>query len=140
MKVFIKKVENGAEYEDKVYDFWVSVQLSSGKEIKVFDFVPFDLRNNILQHSECLLVAGFLESSGNSQKDSTIIKGFLIDYNIKSKDWRNVREDIINESWFGLQTEDGIYLINPEEIRSEKVKLGEILEYIVGRFDLVAIK
>lgn len=139
MKILIKDIQNGAEYEDKVFDFWLRVQLHNGREIKVFDFVPFDMRNYVMQHSECLILAGFLESP-NSSKEYTTIKGTLINYDVILEEWSNIRDDIKHQNWFGVQTDDGVFLINPCELSKAKVKLGEMIEYSVGRFDLVAVK
>ena len=48
MEIIIKKVENGAEYEDRIFDFWIEAETQSGKKLRIFDSLTFDLREKKL--------------------------------------------------------------------------------------------
>lgn len=142
IKVLIKNVEIGAEYENKICDFWITGQLESGKIIKIFDNKIFDLRDYINQKVEFLLVACFahiINFKSDSEiifMESSVIRGkFIKKYLIPSK-WKKTNFSI---SYSAISTEDGILLLGMstiDELKKASIKENEDIILDVGRFDL----
>ena len=139
MYLFVEEVQIGAEYEGTVYDFWVTGRLKSGRLIKVFDFIPFDLRSYKGKEIEVLIIAGFLKNKVNSENTEVVISGeFTGEYCIPTRQIK-VREDISQKKWFSLKTNDGVFLLNPSEFENNTPEFGETISFCVGRFDLVGL-
>lgn len=138
MEFYVRDIEIGASYEGTVYDFWVTGKLESGQLIKIFDLVPFDLRNDIGKTVNILLLAGFIKIGVKSGEGREIVGKFLKEYEIPKKVIR-LREDINQRKWHGFQTNDGILLLNPAEFEKFNLKHGDEARINVGRFDLIGI-
>jgi hypothetical protein len=141
MNILVKDVDIGAEYENIIYDFWINALLASGKHIKIFDFKSFDVRKYIGTKIDAVILAGFLENiSINTTTNSTEFFGeFVGEYEIPA--WfTNLREDVKYKKWLGIKTQDGIFLLSPNEIETVPVVVGENLRFNVGRFDLLGFK
>ncbi|MFX1340713.1 MAG: hypothetical protein ACFFDK_19035 [Promethearchaeota archaeon] len=144
MKVLLKNVDIGSEYDDKVYDYWIVGQLNSGKQIEIFDAAPFDLRKYESKTIECLIVATFVEVVYNSDNvDEIIINGtFLGKYSLDDK-WENISEggnkiyELVSE-WYAIKTDDGIFLLTLSKKELNSMKEGDIIFLKVGRYDLLA--
>ena len=141
MNILVKNVEKGAEYNENVYDYWVNAEMKNGENIKLFDSVPFDLSDKIMKTLECLVLVGFIdESHASSNENFQIIKGkYIGEYRI-SKDWLKIREDIYQEKWHGISTENGVFLVSENEIENVINNNGDNVNLGFGRFDLVGIK
>ena len=144
MKVLLKSVDIGSKYDDKVYDYWIKGQLNSGQVIEIFDAAPFDLRNYESKTIEALIIATFVQVVYNTDNvDENLTNGtFLGKYNINDK-WENIYEggNKIYESvseWYGIKTDDGIFLLTLNIGDLNAIKEGEIIFLKIGRYDLLA--
>lgn len=138
MKFCVETVEIGASYEETVYDFWVTGKLESGQLIKIFDMVPFDLRDNIGKTVNGLILAGFIKMGVENEEGVEIAGNFLKEYEIPKKVIR-LRQDVYKKKWLGFQTNDGFLILNPAEFEEVDLEYGEEVRINVGRFDLVGI-
>jgi len=141
MELIVKKVENGAEYEGKIFDFWVEAETRSKKNLKIFDSLTFDLRGKEFTKINVLLLAGFIASEGLENSSFQKLYGEVItevEFNISA--WAKKRNDIFQKKWLGLKSEDGMYLLSPAEIEEKGIKIGQSIELNIGRIDLVAIE
>ncbi|MEL7567912.1 MAG: hypothetical protein AAGU27_23960 [Dehalobacterium sp.] len=137
MRVLVLKVENGAEYEGNVFDFWVCLQTHSGKVLKVFDDVPFDLRNQENSSIEVALLAGFIQNDKTGQ----VISGTVVSEVLGSKqDWNNQKDCFIEQKWYGLETDFGTLLLSESDVKSYGLAVGGKVTLRFGRIDLVAYK
>jgi hypothetical protein len=92
MKVLIKKVGISTfnPDTDDIFDFWILGQLQNRREIKIFDNLPFDLRDKEEQEIECLLfmtLSGIpVDSITEDKLETPILKGsYLGKYKISDK-------------------------------------------------------
>ena len=144
-------MRSGAEYEEKIANFWITGKLKSGILIKIFDIERFDLRNYINQEVECLLSAFLVDvkhsKSEAPSKDSitnTINGIYLSNYQVPIK-WKEYDKFYLENS-IAIKTIDGVFLlesadfkkISLRERKEIKLKDGEEISLYVGRFDLVA--
>jgi len=132
VRLFIKKVEIGAEYQDTIYNFWISAKMDDNKLVNVFDYNCFDFRNKCLTSVECLLYAN-LDIEGES--DETIAGTYLGQVGITN--WRYIANDMCREEkYHALKTTNGIILFNEKEL--DKELTGEVSFLLhVARYDLV---
>jgi len=137
MNIFINKIEIGAEYESRIYDFWIYGK-QGNQEIKIFDSVPFDLRNCINEYADCLICASFLlNPSGNG---NYLLSGIILgDYHTFDY-WDKLREDTKKVKWIEVKTEYGNILISENEMNNIKLESEDKVFCTVGRFDLLGIK
>jgi hypothetical protein len=100
MNLRIEKVEVGAKYEGVIYDDWIYARLQNGKKIKVFDHVPFDLRTNVKQNVDCLIVASFITLVNKKISNDELIATFIGEYT-DCYEWVKV--------WENIHKKNGIY-------------------------------
>jgi hypothetical protein len=140
VNIIVKAVEIGAQYEGKIYDYWITGQTLSGKCIKIFDSVPFDVRKDIGKKINCLLLAGFLKAETNDDTGGNVITGnFIGDYEIPVQVLK-VRHDVREKKWLAAETCEGIVLFNAEDLKVNSLPIGEKVCFSVGRFDLIGIE
>jgi hypothetical protein len=139
MKIFVKKVETGAEYEGKIYDYWINGQTESGRCIKIFDSVPFDVRGDVGNKIDCLLLAGFLKGAKDDDTEDNVIRGnFIGEYELPIQIVR-IRNDARGKRWLAAQTIEGVVLLSPDDLMVKSLSIGEMVRFRVGRFDLIGI-
>jgi hypothetical protein len=139
MEILVKKVENGAEYEDRMFDFWVEVQTQNGKELRIFDSLTFDLRGMESTKINVLLLAGFIAEEGVANNNFQKLHGQVVNQEELNQTWIKKKNDIFQKSWLGLKCDEGIYLLSPKEMEEKGLKVGQIVDLNVGRIDLIAI-
>ena len=103
-----------------------------------FDFKSFDVRKYTGTKIDAVILAGFLENiSINTTTNSTEFFGkYVGEYEIPA--WlTNLREDVKHKKWLGIKTQDGIFLLSPDEIETVPVEVGGNFGFNVGRFDLL---
>jgi hypothetical protein len=133
MRLFIEKVEVGAKYEGKIYDYWIYARTDEGKRIKIFDDNCFNLTSKISSYVDALLY--ILGTSDNNIEES--ITG-VYEGEIPVNSWVNLDSGMNrNIKYSALRTKSGIYLFDYEESMS-KNNLGERVSIGVLRYDLVA--
>jgi len=123
MEILIKKVNVGAKYQGKIYDYFIEGQLKSNKRIQIHDSKAFDLRKYIGKEIEGLIMAisfNFIETYGKKTSDDTISGYFIKDYIITSN-WSNYK----NQKRMALKTEDGIFLLDSGEFDLSDIHPGE---------------
>lgn len=144
-------MRSGAEYEEKIANFWITGKLESGFLINIFDFKGFDLRNYINQEVECLICAFLVDFKYSQSKSPSIdsitnvIQGIYINnYEIPIK-WKDY-DKFYSERSFAIKTNDGFFLLDASDIKKMsirekkeiKLKEGQKINLYVGRFDLQA--
>ncbi len=139
MEILVKKVENGAEYEGRIFDFWVEAETQNGKECRIFDSLTFDLRGKESTKINVLLLAGFIGEDGLANTNFQKLHGQVVNQEELNRTWVKKKNDIFQKSWLGLKCDQGIYLLSPNEMEERGIKVGQIVDLNVGRIDLVAI-
>lgn len=138
LEIHIETVENGAVYQNKIYDFWIIGSLKDGQSVKIFDSVPFKLNKHARKKLNLLVLAQFIQLESIAQK--TNISGeFIGKYTIPHA-IGVYQNGIYQKEWMGLKNENGIFLLNPTEFSEFAIKQGEIIHIRVGRFDLVGVQ
>lgn len=100
-KVLIEKVEEGAKYQDHVYDYWVTCRLSNNCKIVLFDYVPFDFTNVLSKSVEINIKTLFIEN--DIKENLRHFQGKIIEHSNRfyfTNDFINIevsKEDIVNE-------------------------------------------
>lgn len=143
MKIKFEKVDCGATYQGKTYDFWINGKTESG--LKVVLYVDgFDLREYEGKVVDCLILAFMAQDINSIDENEThdlhhpIIKGkYLGSYKIPDE-WLKCEKDLLLEAYYGIQTQEGIYLIELIDIEGLSIKKGEDIIFTVGRLDLLA--
>lgn len=138
MIVLFKKVNQGATYQEKIYDYWIHGQTESGLKVVLYDS-RFDLREHEGKVVNCLILA-FMAQDINSIKENEesdpyhpIIKGtFEGDYNVSSK-WKNYKK----VDRYAVSTNDGIMLISKNDLENIDLNIGDEIIFTVGRLDLL---
>jgi len=139
MKVLIKDVKIGAKYEGKIYDFFILGQLKSGLQIRIFDLFGYDLRQYINLKVNCSIQAIIIENINNNINiNNPFVKGIFVQQISIPLSWIKINSEIRDSNWYGVQNNDGIYFINPSDLQNLNLKKGDIVEFNVGRFDLLA--
>ena len=144
----IKKVRIGAQYEGKVYDFWIDAELLSGTQIKIFDNEPFDLRNYENQKVECLILAFLVEfiTGKTDNNDSAKNVSASVDKPFTKRIKGNFNGNyVIPEKWKSysnkispaIQNSDGVFLLEDSEVKGKNLKENETITLYVDRFDLL---
>lgn len=140
MKIFVEDVENGAEYENTVYDYWVTALLVNERRIKLFDFVPFDLRKRKGQMIEVLILAGFPTNiSASTAGEEAQVSGEYLGEIALPSHCTKFANDADQRKWVGIKTDCGVFLLNPGDFEQASLKLGGHLQFNVGRFDLIGV-
>jgi len=118
MKLYIERVASGAEYEDKIANFYITGKMNSGVLIQIFDYECYDLRAFKNQEVECLILAFLVDivySGKIDQKPDEIterIKGtYIKNYKIPSKWKTKWKRSHIYEGSPALLTQDGLFFI-----------------------------
>lgn len=143
MRILFEKVNIGATYQEKVYDFWIHGKSKSGEKIVIYDD-GFNLQEYKGKIINCLVLA-FMAQIINPKEESKkydpyhpIIKGqYLGEYSI-SEEWLQCDEDLSLEGYHGIQSVDGIFLLEPTELQDASIKKGDEIIITVGRLDLLA--
>jgi len=144
MKRLIKNVVPGEEYQGKVYNYGIRGENKSGTEIAISDLDKLNLRKSVNKVVDCLILA-FMAQDINSIDESEphdpyhpIIKGtYLGSYNIQEK-WLKCNEKLILEGYHAVQTNDGIFIIDPDDLENKAIKKGDKIIFTVGSLDLLA--
>ncbi len=109
MIVLVKDVEIGVYLRPKIYDFWVTVVLKSGKEIRIFDSGCLDLRPYVGQKLDLLTFAahGSVDSDESYDLEGIYFKNYKLPTRWLQKDgslgiWKKS----------AIKTKNGIFLIN----------------------------
>ncbi|MHA1986969.1 MAG: hypothetical protein ACW98D_10050 [Promethearchaeota archaeon] len=131
---------------DEIFDFWILGQLHNRREIRIFDNLPYDLRDMENQEIDCLLfmtLSGILvDHTTEDQLKTPILKGYYLGkYKISDK-WRipeyiNLKYDRIKE-FHAIKVENDIFLISPSDIEYYSVKKGEEFTFQAIEFELLA--
>jgi hypothetical protein len=144
MKVMIKEIRIGSKYQERVYDYWITGQLQSGKIIKVFDY-NYDLRDFIGKNVECLIFTPLAsiskQTKGKPKKN--VVKGYIINNHKINEKWQNFynrEHDIydLKKEYISIKTEDGYF---PTNLKAEDIKnidASKEIYFKVGRYDLIA--
>ncbi|MFX1553853.1 MAG: hypothetical protein ACFFBV_07990 [Promethearchaeota archaeon] len=147
MKVMIKKVGISTfnPDTDEIFDFWILGRLQTMREIRIFDNLPYDLRDMENQEIDCLL---FMTLSGipvdhktEDQLKTPILKGYYLGKYKLSDKWRipkyiKLKYDHIKE-FHAIQVENDIFLISPSDIEYYSVKKGEEFTFQAIEFELL---
>jgi len=143
MKILFEKVNSGATYQEKIYDFWIHGKTQSGETIVLYDD-GFDLREHEGKLVKCLILA-FMAQIINPREENKehdpyhpIINGQYIGEYTVTKEWLECDDDLILEGYHGVQTIDGIFLLEPTDLQGISVKKGAEIIITVGRLDLLA--
>ena len=140
MEIIVKKVENGAEYEGRIFDFWVETETQNGKALRIFDSLTFDLRGKESTKIKVLLLAGFIAKEGVANNKFQKLHGQVVtQVELSQTTWTKKKNDIFQKSWLGLKSDEGMYLLSLDEVEERGIKVGQIVDLNVGRIDLVAI-
>ena len=126
-------------YTEEIGEFWVKVQLKSGKKLTITEIGKFDPRPYSNQKIEVLIGAGGVEvidTTLNPDMDisyHSVIKGkFKEHYKIPSK-WR----DYGNEVRSAIETPDGIYIVGKLDTKKLKLKNGFEIVVDTRRYDIL---
>ena len=137
MECLVNKVEIGASYEEKIFDFWVDFQFKNGKTIKAFDYKPFDLRNFEGKTISVLLLAGYITNKETGQE----IKGTITDeIFLEKEDWSDCFGGLTETKMYRFCTEHGTFLISKSEMDEDAINTGSELTLRFARIDIVAYK
>lgn len=139
MKIFVEDVENGAEYENTIYDYWVTALLANEQRIKLFDFVPFDLRKKKGETIEVLVLAGFPTNISNSATGEAQVYGEFLGEIALPCQFSKFANEAEQRKWLGIKTNYGVFLLNPSDFEQSSLKIGGYLQFDAGRFDLIGI-
>ena len=143
MEMIVKSVEIGAEYEGKIYDYWIDVILKDGSELRLFDSKPFDLRRCSGQKIQGLIYLFMLDrvdEFDKEKKDIKTIKGvFLKSHLLDTRNYINPPE-YLKEPQNVLRTSNGDLLIDEGEVKKMGIQDGESVILTAIRRDLIAVK
>lgn len=121
-KVLIVKVEEGAKYQNCVYDYWVTCHLQNNSRIILFDHKPYDLTNLLNKSVEINIKALFVEK--DSKDNLTNFQGKIIEH--------------LDRFYF---TNDFINIeVLKEDILNEKIELNMLNYFSFGRLDIASIE
>lgn len=146
MKVLIKNVEICAydDYTDNIHDYWIIGELQNKFKIKIYDGYCYDLRQYQDHIVDCLIDIEIIRSlhkqekiNNNNIKEEYITGGFLKNYQLSS-DWINLNQNLENSNYNALETEAGIFLLNPSECKNIELKDGDLVIIDVIRYNLIA--
>lgn len=134
MVLFIESVQISAEYDNKVYNYWISAKMNDGKVIKIFDYSCLNVFPNVSTYIECQLFAN-LSTPGQGASE---IEGKYIGRR-GLKNWKRVMDDRGREKEYpALETSSGIIMFSDMDAEREYLE-GETIQLHVIRFDLIAV-
>jgi hypothetical protein len=150
VRVLIKEVKpNVTDREDpnKITSFWIYGLLKSGRKIKIYDSETFDLRkyeNHELNQLIFCKLSNIPDDVINEDEFyNPVLEGeYLGGFKIPKKwkiSWRFgpiKKEKPI--SFHAIQTENGILIVKPNNLKNYSVKPGERFKFKVVGFDLMA--
>ncbi len=126
-------------YTEEIGEFWVKIQLKSGKNLIITEIGEPDLRPYLNQKIKCLIGAGgedVIDTTLNPDVDisyHSIIKGkFIEHYKIPSK-WRNYGNEVMS----AIETPDGIYIVGKLDTKKLKLKDGDEIVMDTKRYSLL---
>lgn len=151
MEIIVKKVRSGAEYEDKIANFWILGQLKDSSRIWIFDQKAYDLRKHLNSSVECLILAFLVNiiqkdyKTDSKESITNIISGNFIKSALITSEWKlpwNYKE----KPFAGINTNNGEFLLDWADLKTIpirdniEIKFQELdeLKLYVERFDLVA--
>ncbi len=146
MKVLINDVEIGAydDYSDIIHDFWIIGELLNKFKIRIYDGYCYDLRQYKDHFVECLIDIEIIRSLHIQERITKKLTGresisgkFLKNYKLFSE-WINLNKNLTNSNYDALETETGIFLLNPSEYKNLELKDGDWITIDVIRYDLLA--
>ncbi len=150
MRVLIKKIEPDVVNREGpaiISSFWIYGLVKSGREIKIFDSVPFDLRKFEGQELN-LLIFGKLSSIPNdiingNELYSPVLEGeYLGEFNIPDNweiGWRFEPKNKENPITFHtIQTEIGSLIVKTNNLKNYSIKPGTKFKFKAIGFDLMA--
>ncbi|MEJ2251393.1 MAG: hypothetical protein P8Y97_17290 [Candidatus Lokiarchaeota archaeon] len=143
MEILFENVNSGAIYQEKIYDFWIHGKTSNGKSIVLYDD-GFDLRKYEGKVIKCLILA-FMAQKINPKEENKeldpfhpIINGqYMGEYEVP-EEWSEYDYDLNLEGYHGVQTKDGVFLLEPTDLQGISIEKGEEIIITVGRLDLLA--
>jgi hypothetical protein len=126
--IIIKSVESGAQYQNHIYDFWLTIIDNEGCEHIVFDNKPYDLRKFIGKRLNLQVEAMFLEEN---QSNSSLI--LLYD---------GISDVLIHpngtiEKYHVLKKKDVTLYVKESELPSTIKEKGKLYSIKIGRLDLL---
>lgn len=117
-EIQIDFVENGAEYDDVIWDFWVIATLKDGLKIKLFDYQGLDLRHLEGCRIKANIKALFIQTKKNTQL--LFFKG-IVSHDNKGYIFKSDNIDIV---------------VNELDIIVQKIPLNTKDAFYFGRLDL----
>ena len=144
MKVYIDKVNLGATYMEKTYDYFIYGKTESRKEVIIFDD-KFNLRDYQGRAVECLINAfmvhniNFINENEEYNPRQPTLEGTFIGKYVIPKKWdacKNQYEFLYKGERNAVETEDGIMIIDPTEFKVP-INEGDYITFKVGRLDLM---
>ncbi len=145
MKILFNKVNQGATYQGKTYDYWIHGKTESGQKVVLYD-PGFDLREYQGKVVDCLIDA-FMPQDINSINENEeydprhpIIEGKYIGKYELPKKWelcKNKNEFLYEINLEAVETKDGIMIIDSNDFKIP-MNEGDNIIFTVGRLDLKA--
>jgi hypothetical protein len=151
MRAKIKKVEPASLIDGKAYILWIYAKLTSGKIIKIFDDIPFDLTSFIGKNVNIFIESGSytLVNDRDCEKndmDEICFKGKLFsNFKINPK-WKEANwlyddsYEFYKKNLQPFKADDGIIHLSGglEQIKKEGINEGEINMINFTRLNITA--
>ena len=148
MKILLKKVGISTYNPEtkEISNFWMICNLQNGKEIEIFDNVPYDLRNFEKKEIDGLIFMSLssnpIDDSMMSDSNTIIFKGVYIGKYIIPVKWKipeyiKLKYNHIIE-FHAIETENGIFIINPSRLKYYSIKEGNEFMFRANSFELWA--
>ena len=133
VKVKVIEVYPGAEYENRVYDYWVKCELQNGETILLFDYGALDLRGKVNKSVNCIIRFGFVSTPGD-ESCTEIVRGKVL-AQVELPSLYGIGDFTLSRDWIGLETVNGVFLIEAGEL--PKIVEGSSATVCVGRYYLL---
>ncbi|WNQ12228.1 hypothetical protein MJA45_04030 [Paenibacillus aurantius] len=134
MLLFIENVEVGSEYEDTIFNYWITARMKDGTIVKIFDYSCLNLISKVAFYVESILFAN-LSPPGY---EMTKVTGKYIG-KLEIKDWQQIAEDRdLGKQYDAVETSSGIILFHVNDTKKEFLE-GDNIQLNVIRFDLIAV-
>ncbi|MFD2099906.1 hypothetical protein [Flagellimonas iocasae] len=118
-EIFILKVEDGASYNDDVYDYWITCELKNNQKIMLFDYKRIGLNEFLNKWVDAQIQALFVQL--NKNKDLLSLEGKIT---------------FKNDKYFFSNEAISIEVSN-EDVESQELKLNTQSVFYFGRLDIV---